>query len=649
MTDSRTLRNKKHRARLWEAAGGMCQACGHPLPPNWHADHRVPWVVQPVTNAHDMLALCPPCNLKKGKYMLRKHQQDFDVVCQDILAGMPITRIILSVTPGGGKSLIPVIASHRLIPRIADALCWVVPRQSLQYQAEETFVRPSVRSLIGHTTCIRASTNEIDPCRGYAGYVTTYHAITADPLLHANEFGRKRYIIVLDEPHHLDDGGVWHQAIQPLIDRAALVILMSGTWERNDQRPIAFVPYRSPADGILTPDLAPTSTTAVIRYSRTDALRDQAIKPLQFYGIDGHAEWFDAAGDLCSTDSLADTNDSLLSDAIHTALRTDYAHDLLRRCVSDWRAVQRERDPYAKLLVVAATIAQARAYLAYLSSDLGCPRAEIATSLDSQAAQDAIQRYKQPPSDPNHLDALVTVAMAYEGLDVPEITHLACLTHIRSRPWIEQMCARAVRVVTSVPYTDQTGCIYGPDDPLLWQCLEAIRAEQAPFLRDRPATVPLTGSGTSSGDAQPGRGDILPIASAATRERGFHLATGEQSGYDDLAQARAALDRCGLSGRVDPLEALVLVRQLTGTPTALASAGSESIPTTRMPLPSERERYLRQSIEKTSRAVDASANLPPGTTNQAIKQRFRKPRADMTEAELAQVWTWLQQTGGTDQ
>jgi len=40
---------------------------------------------------------------------------------------------------------------------------------------------------------------------------------------------------------------------------------------------------------------------------------------------------------------------------------------------------------------------------------------------------------------------LVTVAMAYEGLDAPEVAVVAALTHIRSQPWLEQMTARNAR------------------------------------------------------------------------------------------------------------------------------------------------------------------------------------------------------------
>ncbi len=40
---------------------------GHALDPaNWHADHIVPYSRSGRTNVHEMQALCPVCNLKKG-------------------------------------------------------------------------------------------------------------------------------------------------------------------------------------------------------------------------------------------------------------------------------------------------------------------------------------------------------------------------------------------------------------------------------------------------------------------------------------------------------------------------------------------------------------------------------------------------------
>ena len=79
------------------------------------------------------------------------------------------------MTPGGGKSLLPVIAAARLIAAgIVERVCWVVPRDSLRLQAEEAFADPAWRAALGHALSLRAADNAPDPSRGLAGYVTTY-------------------------------------------------------------------------------------------------------------------------------------------------------------------------------------------------------------------------------------------------------------------------------------------------------------------------------------------------------------------------------------------------------------------------------------------------------------------------------------------
>ncbi|MCQ8242225.1 helicase-related protein [Rhizosaccharibacter radicis] len=65
----------------------------------------------------------------------------------------------------------------------------------------------------------------------------------------------------------------------------------------------------------------------------------------------------------------------------------------------------------------------------------------LATS-DAPGAHEVLARFRLKPEP----SILVTVAMAYEGLDAPEVAVVAALTHIRSRSWLEQMVARATRV-----------------------------------------------------------------------------------------------------------------------------------------------------------------------------------------------------------
>lgn len=563
--------------------------------------------------------------------MLRKHQRECELICQDILASVPVRDIYAAVAPGGGKSLLPVIVAHLLIPTLADAICWVVPRLSLMEQAEMTFISAQNRRLLGHSVSIRAASNDIDPCRTLAGYTTTYHAIAADSSLHAAEFRRKRYILVLDEPHHIEESSSWQRALQPLVDNSVLRLYMSGTWERGDGRRIAFIPYRAVPGG-ATPDFTSNHATAHIRYSRSDALQERAIKQLRLHALDCHAEWIDRDGGLRQVESLADAGD-LAGDALMTALQSDAAFQLLDRCLADWKAT-RFHQPRVKMLVVANSIIRARAYLNYLH-ERGEERIAIATSDDSSLAQDAIRRFKLPPKDANSIQVLITVAMAYEGLDVPAISHLACLTHIRSRPWLEQMIARASRVDPhGGRYEEQIGHVYAPDDPMLLDCFSAMLAEQAALVREElPAAEDTSSAGTGSSWSAAPAMTIIPLLSETTRERLLDLGNGETMSHAEFEAIIAHLERHGLGGVVDP----ITWRRAGGKLPEPAPQTEQSL---RVLTPSERETRLRKALELFCRHYDQRAMMPSGTMAGAIRKEFGKPRKEMTEAELMEAWAW---------
>ena len=136
---------------------------------------------------------------------LRSHQEQLAAVVAAIATGQTEARDILAaVTPGGGKSLLPVIAAVALKRAdLIDRVCWVVPRDSLRLQAEEAFADPRWRTALGHSLTVRAAENAPDPSRGLDGYVTTYQGVAAAPDLHLAEFRRHRTLLVIDEMHHL--------------------------------------------------------------------------------------------------------------------------------------------------------------------------------------------------------------------------------------------------------------------------------------------------------------------------------------------------------------------------------------------------------------------------------------------------------------
>lgn len=66
LDSKRCLRSRRLRAALYLASDGRCALCGAALDPGWHADHRLPWSLTHRTNVHEMQALCPGCNCRKG-------------------------------------------------------------------------------------------------------------------------------------------------------------------------------------------------------------------------------------------------------------------------------------------------------------------------------------------------------------------------------------------------------------------------------------------------------------------------------------------------------------------------------------------------------------------------------------------------------
>jgi len=528
---------------------------------------------------------------------LRRHQQELARICEEILHGRSLREIWCAITPGGGKSLLPQILATRLIPAVADALCWVVPRRILQDQGARGFQDPSHRALLGHCLEAMMSTNQEHPTRGCAAYVTTYQALAADTRkVNAKEFRRKRYILVLDEPHHMEAEGIWHRALEPLYDRAVLRVLMSGTFERGDRMPIAFMPYDSnqAADEIEWED---TESRAVIRYTLADALREHACIDLTVHYANCQATWLDSQGVQQHVENLAQAGKQT-SEALLTALKTEAALELLQTGVKDWQAY-RAKHPRSKLLVVAANIEQARKYTDWLQMR-GVP-AKIATSDDSTAAYQTIKAFKRQGA--GAVDCLITVAMAYEGLDVPAITHMICLTHIRTKPWIEQVVHRATRMdPLAGPYHEQRAYIFAPDDRPFRECMGYILAQRQ-VVASRGATS------TEGRDGEMGMGGngLLPLTEKT-------------------------------ESRIQPLRSGVLEMRHQGLWANLPMPATMDAPED---TPRERLDRIRNQIEKHVRTHEQARRLAHGTVNRAVFAQFRKSRTSMTESELHKVMKWV--------
>ena len=442
-------------------------------------------------------------------FKLRKHQEEMLQICKDILSGDVPESIIASVKPGGGKSALPVILADSLIPAVADRILWIVPRNALKWQGEEEFT--DARWKTPHR--IRAAINDVDPCRGLQGYITTYQAIGQNPEIHLQEVKKHKYIVFLDEPHHVAVGSEWEAALAPIMDAAWLKVFASGTFSRGDGKKIAFLDYND-----LYIDLSETKTTRIIEYSREQGLQDKAILPYRFRMLDGKATWEEKG--ITRSSHISTQNEKLSSRALFTALRTEYAYQLLDAAILQWQEDMQNwltkseencfnlnmKQDQPKLLVVSPDIEHAQFYLQHIKS-MHKLRAKIATSEDTAEARRNIEDFKS-----GDLHILVTVAMAYEGLSVKPVTVIAALTGIRSIPWLEQMFARGNRICGSW----KTHCtIFLPNDMRIKEAIRTIEQEQLLFIHDqneRGETGPVDPDAETSRDSEPW---INPLKSAA--------------------------------------------------------------------------------------------------------------------------------------
>lgn len=515
---------------------------------------------------------------------LRKHQSEFEDIMDRIVAGAPIRTVIVNATPGAGKSTLPIQAAARLIPSgFADRICWIAPRASLQDQAERNFIDPFFRKMFGHRLTIRSSTNEVNPSRDTEGFCTTYQALGVDDQKTVlRDFGRFRYILVLDEFHHLEEAGEWTEPIRELYERAAFRVLMSGTMSRGDEKRIAFLPYRKIGEKEFSPAPDLDTGNAFIHYPRSAALDDRAIIPLEFHFADGVSTWMKTSGRTVTAKLSTDRHDA--NQALYTALKTEYAEQLLTEGVAHWKQHRRQTNPNGSLLVVAASIETAKEYTATLQH-MGL-HAEIATSDDTPHAVKQIKALKA-----GKLKGLVSVAMAYEGLDVPSISHIICLTNVRSKPWIEQMIARAVRIdPLAGPYETQKGYIFAPADRMFMELARKIEADQTEVIAKDGANVAPGQNGNLFGEPGPARPTITPLSSRMLRRT-------------------ASFD----FGEIPPPEKT----------------------------PSEIEEDLRKEIDRHVKGYCRAYGVKIVTLNRIIKERYDMERDRMTSRNLEAVKEWL--------
>jgi superfamily II DNA or RNA helicase len=544
----------------------------------------------------------------------RQHQAQLRDYLASLQPGRLPVVILAWVVPGGGKSRLPGILAERFP---GHKLGWFVPRLSLQRQA--------VGDLQKHFGVgLRDAGNDDDPSRGTRGFVATHTALLKRPDLWQKELRQYPYVVVVDEPHHakVEKDGEHRRLAQALAAlreaRPDVWLNMSGTLSTNDGTFIYGMEYAArPAGRVLVPK---NSANFYVRYDRTTALQEGQIVPIEFHHADGPVRWRKVDEEERES-RLSEVRPEDEGAAVFTALETDLAVQLFDSGIAHWR---RHAGGWGKLLVVVDSQLRAKEYGRRLQA-LG-----VSFRLAIDDNPEAAEHIRQFRKDPD-VRALVTCQMAYEGLDCPEITHVICLTHIRSAPWIEQMLGRAWRACPGAG--KKQGWAFVPDDPRMNRVIRTIHAEQLEAIRD-------AGEAGGGGAGEP---EVPTLALGGSID-----AIRQQFLDDDYSSDETREDALdfvrSLGFRGDEPVVLALLAEAQRLKAAPAAAAPAAAPERTR---AEQEKALRVQIARRCRRLSKERadrqgrDVDWGEVQRELWQRTGKYLKDMTLEELNDAWTLL--------
>ena len=384
----------------------------------------------------------------------------------------------------------------------------------------------------------------VSPHHSAGGYVFSYQQLVDSNFVSvANQTirGRRRSIVILDEPHHLAASKAWGAGTKDLLKYVHRILLLSGTLFRHDAGTIPFVTYDK--SGTLAPDF---------EYSYASGLQDQIVGPIYFPTFGGQTEWqFGKQKDAVAFGEAA--SDRRLARQLNTAVESETWLGAVISAANAHLDQIREQDATAGGLIVAKSQAHARA-VGKMVEQVSGTYPEISLS-DIAKSDKAISDFAS-----GQQKWIVAVKMISEGVDIPRLRIGVYASNILTELFFRQVVGRLVR--THRPFIAQDAYLYIPQHPVLLAYAESIAEERYHTLTEAMEMPSTSGVKEVFGALEPGRAvaeqgetlnplQIAPETNLLTllREGFAALDVAETS----LQQARTCFEQVAASLSVDEI------------------------------------------------------------------------------------------------
>jgi superfamily II DNA or RNA helicase len=417
----RRIFNSCERAIIYHKSNGVCQICGIQLKKYFHADHIIPYSKGGLTIIENGQALCKNCNILKSNKMINYQPRQWQIECYErfkekMFDSPRLTKdFTIHAGVGSGKTMFICNIMHEL-KNLKYNFVIISPQNSVKKNWSHIAAQ-------FHVNLDAEYDVKYDYKIDYDGISICYAALGNYELLKRRI--DKNTIFILDEHHHLSENAKWGNALEIITEISDMVICLTGTPFRSDNKKIPFTRYMNKnIDGIDGYEI-------IVDYSYTysKSVKDGICCPTSFVEID----WTVSKK---SYDDVEDQRKYLpqILNASHPI--NNFIDKAIDEGIISLNAVKTYK-PKAQGLIVANS--QDDADIIYNKLIKKGAKASCIVS-DNDISNDTIESFKI--SDKSWV---VAVGMVTEGVDIPNIRVIVYLNNTTTRMFIEQVMGRGVR------------------------------------------------------------------------------------------------------------------------------------------------------------------------------------------------------------
>ncbi len=364
----------------------------------------------------------------------------------------------------------------------------------------------------------------------FHGAVITYQSMEGSVQYYAALLKRHRTMVIFDEVHHLAEQPGWGDLAQTAFEGARLRLVMSGTPWRTDGKPIPFCKYDH--EGKCEPDY---------QFSYADGISADPpiLREICFQGINGPIVFLGNHG-VREVDLREDISEEEAYQRLNTCvdLRGAWLKKVLKNAHEHLLELRADAFPQAKGIIVTkpshtnqnADDKHAQQVAQWMRDTL---KTEVCLAVYD--AEDPVRDLEMFAGD--RRPWLVTVRMASEGLDIPELRVGVYATTTRTRLFLNQFVGRLIR--NRDASARSVAHVFLPQDRTLTAYAEEIDRLIAEGLRARDERSKK--DGTSDEDLPPSPSAWLDrFISADAGSSTFYAPGGAQAPEDAVESLRNA-------------------------------------------------------------------------------------------------------------